>query len=169
MGFLADVQKFYKLGKHNTVAPSDTATDPAGVAAAVGVLPPGAVGLDSRTGYVTGWKSMPGFQNPSQQIGMFDGQLLNQYPAMLPGVQLHQGREFGNPFWYTPTQTYVPNGTVQLTQKKGQVPGASRNGSTYQGPIGPVSARTYKAAVTQAQAAQSGLANLAFASNLNLL
>lgn len=140
-----------------------------GVASMVGVLPYGQPG--PREGYVTGWKAMPGaeFATPNNQTGAFAGQLLNQYPAYLPGVQLRQGREYGNSAWYTPTQSYVPNGTIQLTQQHGQVPGGQRSGSRYQGGIGPVTARGYKANVTKAQAAQSGLEQLAFASNLNLL
>lgn len=139
------------------------------VVSLVGVLP---FALPSNAsgpqwGVVTGWAPMAGYISQPQQIGMFAGQLLNQYPAMLPGVQRHSGREWGNSRWQTPSKTPTPNGNLQLSQTPAQLAGGQRYGSLFSGPIGPVSARKNAAAVTRAQVQQSGLASLAWAQQLS--
>lgn len=117
-------------------------------------------------GYEAGWAPMPGAQHPSQQIGVFAGQMLSQYPAMLPGAQLFQGREAGNSQWYYPALTVIPNGNLQQTQANAVVAGGQRYGSIYSGPIGPISARAAQAAVTAAQVRQSGLSAMSWAKDL---
>lgn len=118
---------------------------------------------------VAGWRPMPGSQNPSQQIGAFNGSLLNQFPARIDGVQLHSVREFGNPYWYTPTRFPLPVGStnLQTTTRPNNLPGAQRYGSQFSGPIGPISARKNQANVVAAQVRQSGLNALRWAEGLS--
>lgn len=118
-------------------------------------------------GYTAGWAAIPATLAPWQQIGAYAGSMLNQFPANLPGPQLHSGREWGSTDWYTPTTSYVPNGSVQLTQTPGQYAGAQRAGSIYGGPIGPLTANKYAAAVTAAQVRQSGLQAMNWALSLS--
>lgn len=127
------------------------------------------VGLPSTAGIAgtAGWAAIPGTLAPWQQVGAFAGSRLNQFPAYIPGVQLHSGREWGNSDWYYPTRTYLPNGSVQQTQQAASDPGGQRYGSTFTGPIGPLSAKRNAAAVTAAQVRQSGMQNLAWAQGLS--
>lgn len=115
-----------------------------------------------------GWKPAPGFQNPSQQIGMFAGQMLNQFPALLPGPQLHSGREWGNSSYYTPyaKPAVVGNGGLTQTTRPNNVASAQRYGSIFQGPIGPLSATKMQADVVAAQIRQSGVSMLGWAQAL---
>lgn len=115
-----------------------------------------------------GWAPMPGAQHPSQQIGVYAGSLLNQYPAYIPGVQLHQGVESLMPRWYTPTAFALPPGStnLQTTQRPNNVMGGQRYGSQFSGPIGPISARKNQANVVAAQVRQSGMQALQWAQGL---
>lgn len=110
---------------------------------------------------------MPGQQHASQQIGMFDGTLLNQYPVNLPGVQLLSGREGNNPRWYYPTLAPTPLGNNQQTTQGTAFAGAQRFGSMFGGPIGPITARLFAARVSAAQVRQSGLQAMTWARGLN--
>lgn len=116
-------------------------------------------------GTVTGWRPMPGSQNPSQQIGAFDGQLLNQYPALVPGVQLHCGREWGNSRWYYPVVGGAESNDTQ-TPRPQMISGGQRFGSIYSGPIGPIAAQQLKQNVAYQQVRQSGMAALDWAAAL---
>jgi hypothetical protein len=116
---------------------------------------------------VTGWAPLPGAQGAHQQIGAFAGQMLNQYPANIPGVQLHSGREGNNPGWYYPSLTVIPNGNLQQTQRPNNVNGGQRYGSLFSGPIGPLSARRMAANVAAQQVRQSGLTAMQWAQGLS--
>lgn len=120
-------------------------------------------------GYTAGWKGMPGSANPSQQIGMFDGGMLSQFPAMISGVQRKQGRESGSSRWYYPSLTVIPNGSVQQTTKPNNVNGGQRYGSIYSGPLGPLSTRRMAGNVARAQVQQSGLQAMDWARSLSTL
>lgn len=133
--------------------------------ATVSPRPVAAIGPPPIAG-VTGWAPLPGTQNPSQQIGAFAGQRLNQWPANVPGVQLHSGHEGNNAHWYTPTLTAIPNGSLQQTQRPNNLPGGQRDAVRYTGPIGPLSARRNAVLVAAAQVRQSGLAALGWAHDL---
>lgn len=111
-----------------------------------------------------GWRGLPTAGPAPLQIGVFDGNLLNQFPARWDGAQLHQGVEGLSSHWYTPTQSVVP--TFQQTQQPTNVAGGQRWGQTYTGPIGPISAQAMRARVATAQVRQSGLAAMQFAQNL---
>lgn len=139
---------------------------PAHMTAGAGPVVAGSAGHVNGT---AGWRPMPGSQNPSQQIGAFDGSLLNQYPAYIPGVQLHSGREWGNPNWYTPTALALPPGStnLQTTTSPNNIMGGQRYGSQFSGPIGPLSARKNQANVVAAQVRQSGLSALQWAQGLS--
>lgn len=119
------------------------------------------------TALTAGWRGMPGTQNPSQQIGVYDGQMLTQYPANLPGPQLLNGRVGNNPGWNFPLLAPAPLGNNQLTTQGTADPGSQRYGSMYGGPIGPISARKYAARVTAAQVRQSGLQAMQWARGLS--
>ncbi len=121
-------------------------------------------------GVVTGWRANGDGQHATQQIGAFAGQLLNQYPANIPGMQLDNGRQGAGvgAHWYYPALTAIPNGSVQQTQRPNNIVGGQRWGSMYSGPISPISAKQNAAAVTAAQVRQSGLQAMAWARGLNL-
>jgi hypothetical protein len=121
-------------------------------------------------GTVTGWAPFGYGQHASNQIGAFAGQLLNQYPANIPGVQLDNGRQGAGvgSRWYYPSLTAIPNGSLQQTQRPNNVIGGQRYGSRYSGGIGPVTAKRNAAALTAAQVRQSGLAAMQWAQGLNL-
>lgn len=119
-------------------------------------------------GLTNGWAPGPGTPSPQQQIGAFSGPPLNQYPAYISGVQLHSGREWGNSSWYYPTAGVLPpGGQPQLTQQSAQIAGAQRYGSLFGGPIGPISAKRYRAKIAAAQARQSGAQAMAWAQGLS--
>lgn len=126
--------------------------------------PPSAAGI----GGTAGWAPLPGYVSTQAQIGAFNGRLLNRYPANLPGVQLHSGREWlqGGSGWYYPSTTPLPNGSIQQTRQYTNLPGAQRYGSLFSGPIGPITAQQNAALVTVAQIRQSGASALQFARNL---
>lgn len=137
-------------------------------------LPPAAVGapfplppVHSQIAGTAGWAAIPFTLAPWQQIGAYAGGLLNGYPANIPGVQLHSGREWGSSHYYYPQISYLPNGSVQETAFPAQRPTAQRYGSTYTGPIGPVSAKQNAAAVTAAQIRQSGMQAYQWAKGLS--
>lgn len=117
-------------------------------------------------GLTAGWKPMPGFQNPSQQIGLFDGQMLNQYPARVDGVQLHSGREWGSSHWYYPSLTALPNGNLTQTTHPNNITGGQRYGSIYNGQPGPLSVKANAAQLAAQQIRQSGLSAMQWAQNL---
>ncbi len=104
-----------------------------------------------------GWAPGYGSPSPNQQIGRYAGGLLNQYPASPSGVMLHGGREWGSSHWYYPAVSVIPNGSTQQTTRPNNVMGAQRSGSIFGGPIGPVTARLFRARVADAQVRQSGL------------
>lgn len=118
-------------------------------------------------GGTAGWRPLPGQQNPSQQIGMYAGSLLNQFPAYLPGVQRSSGVEFLSSRWYYPTTGPVALGGLTQTTRPNNIAGGQRYGSHFSGPIGPISAQANAAAVVAAQVKQSGLAALNWAKRLN--
>ncbi len=136
-------------------------------------LPPPAVGApfpmpqNPRVDGQAGWAAIAATLAPWQQIGAFAGNLLNQYPASVPGVQLHSGREWGCANYYYPQINYLPNGSVQETQAPSNIAGAQRYGSQYSGGIGPVNAKRNAAAVTAAQIRQSGLQAMNWARGLS--
>lgn len=114
------------------------------------------------------WAPGYGTPNASQQIGN-PGRgtvLLSQFPAMVVGVQRHQGREFGNSGWYYPALTSLPNGSVTQTTKPNNVTGGQRYGSIFSGPLGPLSSKKLAANVNAAQVRQSGLAAMEWAQGL---
>lgn len=127
------------------------------------VVGPSAAGI----GGTAGWAPMPGAQHPSQQIGVYAGSLLNAFPAAPVGVELHSGREWGSAAYYTPATTYLPNGSVEQTQRPNNVSGGQRYGSLFSGPIGPISAKANAAQVAAAQVRQSGLAATRWAQGLS--
>lgn len=102
-----------------------------------------------------GWRAFGNGQHPSQQIGAYAGLPLNQFPALIPGVQLHGGREGNNPGWYYPSRSVVPQ--YQQTQQFANLPGGQRRGSTFTGPIGPITARLFRARVAAAAVPQTSL------------
>lgn len=118
-------------------------------------------------GLTAGWAPMPGHQNPSQQIGLYDGRMLTQYPANLPGLQLLNGRIGNNPHWYTPQVQPTALAGVQQTTRGTGFAGAQRYGSIFGGPIGPTNVRQMQARLTAAQVRQSGLAMMQWARGLN--
>lgn len=119
-------------------------------------------------GYTAGWAPGYGTPHPSQQIGRFDGQMLNQYPANIPGVQLHQGVEGLDSRWYVPTVSYQPNGAlVTSTTRPTNITGGNRYGAMFSGPSGPISARANAARVSAAAVRQSGLAASQWAQGLS--
>lgn len=121
-------------------------------------------------GTQAGWAPFGYGQHPSDQIGAYAGQLLNQYPANIPGVQLSNGRQASGvgAHWYYPALTAIPNGSLQQTQRPNNVTGGQRYGSRFTGPIGPVNAKRAAAALSAAQVRQSGLAAMQWAQGLNL-
>lgn len=114
-----------------------------------------------------GWKAIPGYVPEAYQVGAYNGGLLSQYPANLPGVQRHCGVEFLHPGWYTPTVGFVANGGSSQTTRPNNIAGAQRNGAAFSGSIGPINAQANAAAVVAAQVRQSGLAAMQFAQRLN--
>lgn len=146
---------------------------PGNMAVAYPAVAPALAPMDSgsaaHVGGTTGWRPMPGMQNPSSQIGAFDGTLLNQYPAYIPGVQLFNGRMGNNPLWYTPTAFALPQGStnLQTTTRPNNIVGSQRYGSQFSGPIGPLSARKNQANVVAAQVRQSGLSAVKWAEGLS--
>jgi hypothetical protein len=156
------------LFSRKTYRPGNTAVAVPSIApAAELVIPPGYPGIQG----TAGWRAMPGSQYyaPAQQIGAFNGSLLNQYPAYIPGVQLHSGREWGNPNWYTPTAYALPAGStnLQTTTRPANVAGGQRRGLTFSGPIGPLSVKAMQANLRAAQVRQSGLAMTQWAQGLS--
>lgn len=113
-----------------------------------------------------GWRAFPGVLAPHEQIGAYAGSMLNQFPAMLPGVQLHSGREGHNTHYFTPTAQPVYLGGLSQTTRPNNIAGAQRYGSMFGGPIGPITAQQNQAAVYAAQVKQSGLAALGWAKAL---
>ena len=126
--------------------------------------PPSSAGING----TAGWAALPHI-SPQAQIGAYGGRLLNRFPANLPGVQLHSGREWlqCGTGWYYPSLVPLPNGSIQQTQQLTNLPGAQRYGALFSGPIGPITAQRNAALVTVAQIRQSGAAALQFARNLN--
>lgn len=114
-----------------------------------------------------GWAPFPGYVPEAAQTGVYAGRLLNQFPANLPGVQLHSGREWGSSSWYYPAVVPLPNGSLQQTQAPVNLPSAQRYGSLFQGPIGPLDAQKNAALVVAAQIRQSGQSALQWAAALN--
>lgn len=114
-----------------------------------------------------GWQAAP-VVAPWQQIGAFNGRMLNQFPARLEGVQLHSGREWGNSAYYTPYAQpgAVGNGGLTQTTRPNNIASAQRYGSIFQGPIGPLSATKMQADVVAAQIRQSGVSMLGWAKGL---
>jgi hypothetical protein len=154
--------------KRNQGRPGNTAVAyPAIAPAAEIVLPPNFPGIQG----TAGWRAMPGSvaYSPTQQQGAYNGTLLNQYPAYIPGVQLHSGREWGNPHWFTPTAYALgPNETnLQTTTRPANVAGGQRYGSRFSGPIGPLSVKKNQANLQAAQVRQSGLSMLQWAQGLS--
>jgi len=111
----------------------------------------------AQIGGTAGWAPGYGTPHASQQTGRYAGGLLNQYPASPSGVQLHGGREWGWACWYYPAVSVIPNGSVQQTTHPNNISGGQRSGSIFGGPIGPVTARLFRAKVADAQVRQSGL------------
>lgn len=112
----------------------------------------------------TGWRAYPTGGAPMGQIGAFDGTLLNQFPAMLPGLQLKCGVESLSSAWSTPYPS--PRISPQISQQNANLPGAQRNGQTYTGGIGPLTVAQYQANITAAQIRQSGLSAMSWAKDL---
>lgn len=152
-----------------TAPPVDQLTAPAaGIGAVVSVAPvlpalPSAAGI----GGAAGWAPMPGYVPAAAQTGTYAGRLLNQFPANLPGPQLHSGREWGNSSWYYPAVRPLPNGSAQQTQQHNNLPGAQRYGSLFSGPQGPITAQRNAALVAANQIRQSGQSALRWAAALN--
>lgn len=122
------------------------------------------------TGRLTaGW--LPGYGSPApqQQIGRFDGSMLNQYPAYLPGVQRHSVREFGDSRWFYPMAVRSPLGNLSQTVNYSNLPGAQRHGSAFGGLLGPINSRRVTGAVLAQQLRQSGLQAMGWAAGLNPL
>lgn len=114
----------------------------------------------------SGWRAFGAGQHQSDQIGAFAGSMLNQTPANIPGVQLHQGVEGLNPKWYYPAVSALPYGSQMQTQQLAAVLSASRYGQTYTGPIGPLSARANAQRVADQQVRQTGVQALAWVRSL---
>lgn len=119
----------------------------------------------SRIAGTTGWAANPALP-PSQQVGMYAGTLLNQFPAMVTQPQLWQGREGLTSSWYFPAVKPLPLGSIQQTQQPAYLPGAQRYGSQFSGPIGPLSARLLSRRVLADQVRQSGMALVQYASQI---
>lgn len=102
-----------------------------------------------------GWAPFGQGQSPVQQIGAYDGPPANQYPALIPGVQRHQGVEFLNSRYYVPSRSAVP--IFQQTQQHVNLPGPQLDASRYTGAIGPVTARLFRRNVTSQSIQQSAL------------
>lgn len=156
------------FGRRAKASPAyyDPSASPAGSGALPTLTPP--VKPPTGPGGLTaGWKPGPGIPNPQQQIGAYDGGMLNQFPAYLPGPQLHSVREFGNSGWYYPSLTPLPNGNLTQTTTPNNVPGAQRYGSLFSGPIGPISAKKNAARLAAQQVRQSGLAATTWGLTLN--
>lgn len=116
---------------------------------------PGPIPSARGIGGEAGWRAFGSGQHPSAQTGAFDGTLLNQLPANIPGVQLWNGVAGMTQGWYFPSRSVVPS--FQQTQQMVNLAGAQRRGSMFTGPIGPVSARLYRARVTAAAVPQTSL------------
>lgn len=112
-----------------------------------------------------GWKPLPTMGPAPLQIGVFAGQLLNQYPAYYTQPQLHQGVEGLRSNWFVPTRGVVPD--FMATAYPQNVPGGQRMGSTYTGPLGPISSRRMQSRVVAAQVRQSGLQAMQWAQGLS--
>lgn len=136
---------------------------------AVSALAPVLPAAPSQAGIAgtAGWAPFPGYVDPTRQTGAYSGRLLNQFPANIPGVQLHSGREWGSSNWFYPAVAPVPNGSIQQTQQPVNLPSAQRYGSLFQGPIGPLDAQKNAALVVAAQIRQSGQSALQWAAALN--
>jgi hypothetical protein len=141
---------------------------PAPAAAVVAIAPVVTAGPPTGLGpgLLNGWAPGYGSPHPSQQVGRFSGPPLTQYPARIEGPQLHGGREWGTSGWFTPTRFVQPaGGTTQVGTVGTPVP-VLRNGSTFTGPIGPISARSVQTNVAAAQVRQSGLSAMGWAKAL---
>ena len=117
----------------------------------------------------TGWKPFAPMATPNMQTGAYDGTMLTQYPSMLPGVQLNCGVEGLRSNWYVPPgRGYgLPLGSVQLTQRGGNVTPVQLNGQTYKGnQAGPIASRTMAASVVAQQVRQSGTQAMQWARGL---
>lgn len=119
-----------------------------------------------RIGGTAGWRPFGVGAQPNEQIGAFDGSLLNQFPAKWDEPQLWGGVIGLNSHWQVPTVSVLPY-WVQ-TQRPTNLPSAQRDASRYTGGIGPLTARRFRANVTAAQVRQSGAQAMAWASDLNL-
>lgn len=156
------------FARKNKGRPGNTAVAMPSIAPAAEVVLPANYGGIQGT---AGWKAVPGSASysPVEQIGAYNGSLLNQYPAYIAGVQLHSGREWGNPHWYTPTAYALgPNETnLQTTTRPANIAGAQRYGSRFSGPIGPLSVKKNQANLRAAQVRQSGLSLTEWAQGLS--
>lgn len=117
-------------------------------------------------GGTAGWEALPGAQNPNQQIGMYAGSLLNQYPARVDGPQKHSAVEWLYPGWRTPVKVGAPQ-SPQTSQQMANIAGAQRYGSMFQGPLGPLTAQGATENVTTQQIRATGVAALEWARKLN--
>lgn len=107
--------------------------------------------------YTAGWRGIGYGAAPSEQVGAYDGTVLNALPAIVPGVQLHQGVEGMNSGWYYPTVSAIPGGSPQEYRPTPGAAGGQRYGSRYSGPIGPLSVRRMRQRVAQASIEQTAL------------
>lgn len=108
-------------------------------------------------GGTAGWAPFGHGQHPSDQIGAYAGSPLNQFPANVPGVQLHEGVEFLSSAWYYPSISAIPNGSIQVSQHEANLPGAQRYGSQYSGAVGPTNVRLFRRRVAAASVQQTAL------------
>src|ERR1700742_2814802 len=136
------------------------------------LLTVGPVPVDARSPNLlglAGWAPGPGTPHPSQQIGLFAGRMLNQYPAIVPGIQRHSVREFGNSRWNVPLAVPSPLGNLSQTMNYANLPGAQRRGSQFSGLLGPINSRQVTASGVAQQIRQSGLQAMNWAAGLNPL
>lgn len=160
---------FRRRNRGPAVVPDTELSPPLAGTGAILALSPVLPAMPSQAGIggTAGWAPFPGYVDRAQQTGAYAGRLLNQFPANLPGVQLHSGREWGSSSWYYPAVAPIPNGSIQQTQQPVNLPSAQRYGSLFQGPIGPITAQRNAALVVAAQIRQSGQSALQWAAALN--
>jgi hypothetical protein len=117
-------------------------------------------------GGTNGWAPFPGYIPAAYQTGAFGGTLLNQFPALLPGVQLLNGREGNWNGYYTPTALPVGLGGLTQTTRPNNISGGQLWGAAWGGPIGPIDVQRMMASVTAQQVRQSGVAAMSWAKAL---
>jgi hypothetical protein len=112
----------------------------------------------------TGWAPFAPLATPNVQKGAFGDRLLNQYPAIWPGLQRKNGRQGNNPGWVV-LRTYAVN-PEQASQFPANASQTQRYGNTYTGGMGPIAAQALAQRVADGQVRQSGVNAVNYAAAL---